>query len=120
MAGPIEAVELGPQVVGLDFERLQDLEREVAALVEHAEQHVLGPDVVVRNVARRLLGERDRLAGAWREPSEQAGPGPVLVGGLVGARADVTSRTARSSADWQIAETGTWASFTAAASSSGR
>src|SRR4051812_46665424 len=59
-------------------------------------------------------------------PVAAAQPSPPLpVGGTVrpaggSSRRAVTSRTARSNAAWQIADTGTLAAFTASASSSGR
>ena len=113
--------QLTAKVVDLDVERLQHLQAEVAALVDHAEQHVLGTDVVVGDVARRLLGEGHGLASRGREATEQADPRPgSSSGGSSDPRAAVTSRTARSSAAWQMADTGSCASLTAAASSSGR
>ncbi len=53
-----------------DAEALQGLARDTLTLVDEAEEDVLGPDVVVVETARLLLGEHDDAPGAVGEPFE--------------------------------------------------
>jgi nitrile hydratase subunit beta len=86
--------QLRAQICDFDVERGQHLECEIAALVDDAEQDVLGADVVVGALARRPLREGDRVAGSGGEPGEQTDPRMLVAGRPVGAagRAHVAGR----------------------------
>ena len=53
-----------------DAERLERFGRDALALVDQAEQDVLGPDVVVVEHSRLFLGENDHTAGPVGKPLE--------------------------------------------------
>ena len=76
--------QLGAQIGELDVERGEHLDREVAALIDEAEQEVLGTDVVVRDRAGGVLRERNRFSCAWREARERPEAGMILERGFVG------------------------------------
>ena len=77
VGGPIDARNSARRSASSMSSAIEHLDREVAALVDETEQDVLGADVVVRHLASRVLRERQRLAGARREPPEHAEPGVI-------------------------------------------
>ena len=90
----------GPQVGGLDVERLEHLEAEVAALVDDADQQVDRVDVLVGDLRWRSRSRARARVG----PRSEAAVEPAIVAPAC------TFCTALSSAAWQIDETGSWAS----------
>ena len=70
LALPDDLLDLLAHGVQRDAERLQGLGRDAFALVDQAEQDVLGPDVVVVEHPGLLLGQDDDTAGAVGEPLE--------------------------------------------------
>jgi hypothetical protein len=69
----------------LQTERLQRA-GDRAALREHREQHVLGPDLVVSEEARLLLREHHHPPGLVGEPFEHAASAPRNADGVPGCR----------------------------------
>ena len=69
-AGADDPHDLGADALDGDVEALEDAGRQALLLAEQAEQDVLGPDVVVLERSRLLLGEDDDLAGALCESLE--------------------------------------------------
>ena len=62
-----------------DAERLERLGGDALALVDQAEQDVLGPDVVVVEQARFFLRQDDHSAGSIGEAFEHGGDPPLVV-----------------------------------------
>ena len=65
-----DVLDLLTHGVERDAERLQRLGRDALALVDQAEQDVLGPDVVVVEHPRLFLGEDDHTTGTVSESLE--------------------------------------------------
>ena len=65
-----DLLDLGAHGLEGDVEALQSLGRDALALVDQAEQDVLGPDVVVGEHAGLFLGQHDHPAGSVGEPLE--------------------------------------------------
>ena len=65
-----------------DAERLERLGRDALALVDEAEQDVLGADVVVVEEPRLFLGQDDDPSGSVGEAFEQVDPPPRTVGSV--------------------------------------
>ena len=71
--------DLGANLLDRDVEALEHARGEPLLLAEESEQDVLGPDVVVLQGARLVLGENDDLACAFSESFEQRlNPLPVV------------------------------------------
>ena len=67
-----DLLDLGAHGLQRDVEALQRLGGDALALVDEAEQDVLGPDVVVGEHAGLFLGQHDHPAGSVSEPLEHA------------------------------------------------
>src|SRR5690349_19455815 len=67
---PDHRVEFAPEIRGFDVERVEDAQREVAALIEEPDQQVFGADVVDALLLRRLERERDRRLEATGHRAE--------------------------------------------------
>ena len=75
-----DLLDLGAHGLERDAERLERLGGDALALVDQAEQDVLGADVVVVEQARFFLRQDDHSAGSVGEAFEHGGD-PPLVGG---------------------------------------
>ena len=73
LTGADDAHDLGAHALDGDVEALEDAGREALLLAQEAEQDVLGPDVVVLQRPRLLLGEDDHLTGSLCESLEHGG-----------------------------------------------
>ena len=73
LAGADDAHDLGAHTLDGDVEALEHAGGEALLLTEEAEEDVLGPDVVVLERPRLLLGEDDHLACALCESLEHGG-----------------------------------------------
>ena len=71
--GADDAHDLGAHTLDGDVEALEDAGRKALLLAQQAEQDVLGPDVVVLQRPRLLLGEDDHLTGSLCESLEHGG-----------------------------------------------
>ena len=67
VAAPDDELDGGPDLGQLDVHVLEDARGDALALAHEAEQQVLGPDVVVVEALRFVLGERQDLARSVRE-----------------------------------------------------
>ena len=67
-----DLLDLGAHGFQRDVEALQGLRRDALALVDQAEQDVLGTDVVVGEHAGLFLGQHDHPSGSVCEPLEHA------------------------------------------------
>jgi hypothetical protein len=65
-----DLLDLGPDLLQVDAEVLQHGRGDAAALLDQAEQDVLGADVLVVEALGFLLGKVHHLAGAISEPVE--------------------------------------------------
>src|SRR5918994_1919559 len=73
LTGADDAHDLGTHALHGDVEALEDAGRQALLLAQQAEQDVLGPDVVVLQRPRFLLGEDDHLTGSLCESLEHGG-----------------------------------------------
>jgi hypothetical protein len=78
-----DLLDLAAHGLEADPELLESLRGDALALVDQAQQDVLGADVVVVEEPSLLLGQHDDPAGPVGEPFEQGEP-PTRVGGSVG------------------------------------
>ena len=108
------------QVGGLDVEGVEDLEPQVGTLVQDPEQEVLGTDVGMAAFLSLPLRSRNGAAALSVKCRNSRPRERPSSGGSSVLRAAPMSLTAASRAAWQMADTGSWASRTAAASPSGR
>ena len=69
-----DLLDLGAHGLQRDVEALQRLGGDALALVDQAEQDVLGADVVVGEHAGLFLGQHDHPAGSVCEPLEHGVP----------------------------------------------
>ena len=76
-----DLLDLGAHGLQADVEALQRLRGDALALVDQAEQDVLGPDVVVGEHAGLFLGQHDHPSGPVGEPLEHAHRSSVPVWG---------------------------------------
>src|SRR4029079_17432188 len=83
-----------------DVEALQRLGGDALALVDQAEQDVLGADVVVGEHAGLFLGQHEHAAGSVSEPLEHANRSSTRVWGHPPAPNTGSHRTPRSGPPW--------------------